>query len=202
MHKGEGDNFPSAEPHLSLEDMTALSDKFQSVYSSYGKNIQAWNSCSQPFCVIPSLSSSETVKTPGKRGRKKKNPAPPPPPPEEQDSDKEAEEDMPPPATDVTPKTTGRKRKRNISRITRLINAEDDEDDEDHPPKQDPDDKDYSPSNKMVKVNTEQVRRGDVEEGKGRESNKGVEELERVKCNKMGLEESESECKENIIQMH
>lgn len=155
MHKGEGDNFPSAEPHLSLEDMKALSDKFQIVYSSYGKNIQAWNSCSQPFCVIPSLNSSETVKTPGKRGRKKKNPAPPPPP-EEQDSDKEAQEDMPPPATDVTPRTTGRKRKRNISRITRLINAEDDEDDEDPPPKQDPDDKDYSPSGKMVKVNTEQ----------------------------------------------
>ncbi|XP_061175421.1 uncharacterized protein LOC133184383 [Saccostrea echinata] len=155
MNKGDGDNFPSAEPHLSLEDMTALTEKFEKAYSSYGKNIQAWNSCSQPFCVIPSLNSSEPARQPGKRGRKKKNPVPAPPPQEDFSSDKEAEEDMPPPATNVTPRTAGRKRKRNISRITRLINAEND-DDEDGLPDQDPDDKDYCPTSKMVKVNTEQ----------------------------------------------
>lgn len=103
---------------------------------------------------------------------------------------------------DVILRIIGRKRKRNISRIIRFINVEDDEDDEDYFLKQDLDDKDYFFSNKMVKVNIEQVRKSDVEEGKGRESNKGVEELERVNCNKMGLEELESECKENIIQMY
>jgi hypothetical protein len=157
MQKGENDNFPSAEPHLSQDDMTELTNKFQTAYTSYGKSIQAWNSCSQPFCIIPSLNSSEPVRQPGKRGRKKKTPIASPPPQDDANSDKEAEEDMPPPATDVTPRTAGRKRKRNISRITRLINAENDEDEDDPPADQDLDDKDYTPSSKMVKVNTEQV---------------------------------------------